>query len=172
MHSKLRCSLVSSLILVLLLVACSADGGERQGDLPQTGSEASSAACQPTRADMLGPFYEPDAPLRERVGQGYVLSGTVRSAADCAGIENALVEFWMAGPDGEYAAEYRAAQYSGSQGEFQFESHFPPPYAGRPSHIHIRVTAPGYKELVTQHYPEQGSQQADFDLVLEEEASQ
>jgi hypothetical protein len=37
--------------------------------------------CTPTPADALGPFYLPDAPVRAKVGHGYVLRGTVRSAA-------------------------------------------------------------------------------------------
>jgi hypothetical protein len=37
-------------------------------------------------------------------------------------------------------------------------------YGGRPSHI--RVTAPDYEELVTQHYPERAQRKANFELVL------
>jgi protocatechuate 3,4-dioxygenase beta subunit len=39
-------------------------------------------------------------------------------------------------------------------------------YSDRPPHIHVRVTAPGYEELVTQHYSERGQRKANFDLVL------
>jgi protocatechuate 3,4-dioxygenase beta subunit len=39
-------------------------------------------------------------------------------------------------------------------------------YGGRPPHIHVRVIAPGYKELVAQHYPERGQRKANFDVVL------
>jgi protocatechuate 3,4-dioxygenase beta subunit len=35
-----------------------------------------------------------------------------------------------------------------------------------PPHIHVRVTAPGYEELVTQHYSELDQRKANFDLVL------
>ena len=37
---------------------------------------------------------------------------------------------------------------------------------GRPSHIHIRVSAEGYRTLVTQHYPQKGIAEGHFDLVL------
>ncbi len=36
---------------------------------------ARPADCKPTQPDMLGPFYEPGAPVRTSVGSGYVLSG-------------------------------------------------------------------------------------------------
>ncbi len=127
---------------------------------------AYAATCSPTPADVLGPFYKPDAPVRSSVGRGYQLHGSVRSAQDCRPIDGAKIEFWMAGPDGEYLDKYRSTLYSGKSGSYSFASHFPPPYAGRPPHIHVRVSAPGHKTLVTQHYPLQGSKKAVFELVL------
>lgn len=124
------------------------------------------ASCQLTEADMEGPFYEPGAPQRDSVGEGYLLQGVVRSAADCTPIPGAQIEFWMAGPDGEYADEYRATLLAGEDGAYRFESHFPPPYSGRPSHIHLRISAQGFQTLVTQHYPVQGESSASLDLVI------
>ena len=129
-----------------------------------------AVTCTPTEPDMLGPFYKPDAPIRSRVGKGYVLTGTVRSAADCSAISGAKVEFWMAGPDGEYADTFRATLFSSSSGAYRLESHIPPPYYGRPQHIHILVSASGFRTLVTQHYPEKGKTEGVFDLVLIPEA--
>jgi protocatechuate 3,4-dioxygenase beta subunit len=123
-------------------------------------------SCSPTSPDQLGPFYTPGAPERDKVGEGYVLSGVVRSDFDCYPIPGAQIEFWMAGPDGVYTDAYRATEFSGSDGSYRFESHFPPPYSGRPPHIHIRVSAPGFDTLVTQHYPVSGATQAVLDLVL------
>ncbi len=122
--------------------------------------------CKPTPADHLGPFYVPDAPVRAKVGEGYVLNGTVRSAADCAAINGAKIEFWLAGPTGGYDDDHRATLFADNSGDYRFESNFPPPYATRPSHIHIRVSAPGFRTLVTQHYPAAGESGASFDLVL------
>jgi protocatechuate 3,4-dioxygenase beta subunit len=56
--------------------------------------------------------------------------------------------------------------FSDASGAYRFESNFPPGYFGRPPHIHVKVSAPGFKTLVTQHYPEKGHTQAVFDLVL------
>ncbi len=123
-------------------------------------------ACSPTQEDALGPFYVPGAPVRDSVGQGYVLSGVVRSAVDCLPLPGAQIELWLAGPDGQYSDAFRAALFAGEDGAYRFRSHGPPPYSGRPPHIHVRVTAPGYQTLVTQHYPSQGATSASFDLVL------
>jgi protocatechuate 3,4-dioxygenase beta subunit len=122
--------------------------------------------CRPTPADALGPFYQADAPQRTRVGQGYLLTGVVKSARDCAPIPGARIEFWLAGPSGEYDDDHRATVLADQAGAYRFESNYPPPYSSRPSHIHLRISAPGFKTLVTQHYPKQGQSQATFDLVL------
>jgi protocatechuate 3,4-dioxygenase beta subunit len=122
--------------------------------------------CPPTPADMLGPFYRPDAPARSSVGKGYLLKGTVKSSQDCSAVSDARIEFWLAGPNGRYDDHHRATVFSDASGRYRFESDFPPSYSNRPPHIHIRVTANRYRTLVTQHYPSQGQTEAAFDLVL------
>jgi protocatechuate 3,4-dioxygenase beta subunit len=122
--------------------------------------------CIPTPPHSLGPFYKPNAPLRSSVGNGYRLSGMVLSSKDCAPIPQAQIELWLAGPEGEYKDDYRAAVIANESGEYQFESHFPPSYSRRPPHIHIRVTANGFKTLITHHCPQNGSNHGEFDLVL------
>lgn len=133
---------------------------------PRFPSTPSPKACAPTPSDALGPFYKPGAPVRDRVGQGHMLRGVVRSSADCSPIPGAQIEFWLAGPDGRYGDDYRATVFAGPDGTYRFESHFPPAYSGRPPHIHIRVTAPGYQTLVTQYYPRPGQTEGTMDLVL------
>jgi protocatechuate 3,4-dioxygenase beta subunit len=125
-----------------------------------------AATCVPTQEDTLGPFYRPGAPVRQAVGTGYVLQGTVRSAKDCAPLAGAVVELWLAGPDGGYDDAHRATITAGADGSYRFESNYPPHYFGRPPHIHLRVSAKGLKTLVTQHYPEKRAKHAVFDVVL------
>jgi len=122
--------------------------------------------CNPTEPDMLGPFYKAGAPERSQVGKGYILGGVVRSSRDCSPIPGATIEFWLAGPDGRYDDDYRATVHSGPEGEYSFESNPPGPYYGRPPHIHIRVSAKGFKTLITQHYPKEKADRASLDLVL------
>jgi protocatechuate 3,4-dioxygenase beta subunit len=129
-------------------------------------SAASQAACKPTGSDMLGPFYKPNAPMRSSVGTGYVLRGTVRSSKDCSAIPGAVIEFWLAGPYGEYDDAHRATVVVDASGAYRFESTVPQPYFGRPPHIHLRISAKGFKTLVTQHYPDAEKTEAVFDLVL------
>jgi protocatechuate 3,4-dioxygenase beta subunit len=130
-------------------------------------AEDEPANCKPTSPDMLGPFYEPGAPIRTSVGNGYLLSGAVLSAEECKPIRKARIEFWLANPRGEYDDAHRATVFAGQRGEYRLESNVPVSYGGRPPHIHVRVRAPGYEELVRQHYPERGQRKANFELVLE-----
>ena len=122
--------------------------------------------CTPTPWDEIGPFYRPGAPARMKIGAGYLLSGTVRSAVDCRPVPKARIEVWQAGPDDTYDDAYRATLYSDRQGRYRVETSFPPGYARRPPHIHILVDVKGFEGLVTQHYPKKGTTSATFDLVL------
>ena len=123
--------------------------------------------CPPTRSDALGPFYTPGAPVRDQVGRGHALTGVVKSSRDCRPLGGARIEFWLAGPSGEYGDAWRATVAADREGRYRFESHLPPPYAGRPSHIHVRVSAQRHRVLVTQYYPPAGAREGRFDLVVE-----
>lgn len=129
-----------------------------------TGSDAATR-CAPTRADALGPFYEPGAPVRSKVGTGYVLRGRVLTTS-CRPIGRARIEFWLVNPRGRYDDAHRATVIAARDGRYRLESNRPPGYQGRPPHIHVRVTARGFRTLVTQHYPRGSRTSAVFNLVL------
>jgi hypothetical protein len=108
------CMLAASLS-VLVLAGCGdvSESGSSQmaqpskkGQPTETAESHAVAAggpanCKPTQPDMLGPFYEPGAPVRTSVGSGYVLSGEVLAAEEeCKPIPNAKIEFWLATLEG------------------------------------------------------------------------
>jgi catechol 1,2-dioxygenase len=172
------CVLAASLF-VLLLAGCGdlSESGASKMEQPSKKSPPTETAeslaargkptnCKPTQPDMLGPFYEPGAPVRTSVGSGYVLSGAVLATAECKPIPKAKIEFWLANPRGDYDDAHRATVFASERGEYRLESNVPVSYGGRPPHIHVRVRAPGYEELATQHYPQRGQRKANFDLVL------
>jgi protocatechuate 3,4-dioxygenase beta subunit len=128
------------------------------------GTDAASR-CTPTRSDALGPYYEPGAPVRSKVGSGYVLSGRALTVG-CRPISGARVEFWLVNPRGDYDDAHRATVLARRDGRYRFESNRPIAYEARPPHIHVRITARGFRTLVTQHYPRPGRRSAVFNLVL------
>jgi protocatechuate 3,4-dioxygenase beta subunit len=114
------CALVVSLF-VLVLAGCgggpessSSGAPEPSKKSPPAQTAVSHAAagepanCKPTQPDMLGPFYEPGAPVRTSVGSGYVLSRAVLAAEDCKPIRKARIEFWLANPRGAYTPHPRS----------------------------------------------------------------
>jgi len=136
------------------------------------GSAAERFRCEPTPWDEIGPFYRQGAPVRSKIGTGYLLHGVVRSAMDCSPIAGARIEVWQVGADGQYDEAHRATLYSDAKGGYRLETDFPPAYGtGRP-HIHIVVDAKGFDGVITQHYPLKGAKKAGFDLVLVPESAQ
>ncbi len=143
-----------------LLVAVALGAGPAAGAQPK---------CAATPRDMEGPFYKPGAPAREATGKGLIVNGAVRSATTCEGIKGARVEWWQANPKGEYDDAHRGMLMTAEGGAYRLETDFPPPYAGRPSHIHFKASVPGYRPLTTQLYPKAGQSAITFDLVLVKE---
>src|SRR5262245_28240309 len=132
-------------------------------------SAPAQPTCVPTPSDIEGPFYKPGAPTRDGTGKGLVVSGVVRSATTCQAIEGARVEWWQANRQGQYDDAHRGSQLTGAAGTYRFDTDFPPPYSGRPSHIHFKADAKGYRKLTTQLYPKGGQGTVAFDLVLTKE---
>jgi protocatechuate 3,4-dioxygenase beta subunit len=136
------------------------------------------AQCRRTPADALGPFYvpmsglQPDLCQRDR-GPGVVVSGRISGFPECRPIAGALVEVWHADQYGDYsrigdsrfddlACLRRGNVRSGEGGTYSFRTVAPGTNFGRPKHIHFRVSAPGFRTLVTQMYfaPQEGIEPA------------
>lgn len=136
------------------------------GALLATVAAAPPARCAPTRPDMLGPFYTPNAPERGQTGRGLVVSGHVRSTGECAPLPGARIEWWSANARGDYDDQHRATQVTDSQGRYRYETDVPGRYPGRPPHVHVRISAAGHRALITQIYPRPGDTTIETDFVL------
>jgi hypothetical protein len=148
-------------VLLLSLVLCAGL------DVRAAGASAAPAKCALTQGNAYDGGYKPNAPVRPRVGTGFVLTGTVRSGIDCKGVQGAHVEFWFAGPSG-YDDAHRGTVIADPAGIYRFESSVLSNGSFRP-HIHIRVAVPGFKTLTTVYLPHPGTAAGMFDLVLEPE---
>ena len=114
----------------------------------------------PTPGDIEGPFYKSGAPKRASLvepgskAEKLVLSGVVRSP-DCRPLANILLDFWHADANGAYdnrGYRYRGVVTTDAQGRYQLETNLPPPYSGRPRHIHVKLQRPGGRVFTTQLY--------------------
>jgi len=122
----------------------------------------------PTTTDILGPFYRPGAPFKTNLiqpgtkGETLYFSGTVIGKDGKSPVNGALVEIWHCNEDGVYDNTsdnyvYRAAAKTSAKGKYEFKTIMPVPYAAgqtltRPAHIHMRISANGAQDLVTQIY--------------------
>ena len=107
-----------------------------------------------------------DPPSQAAAGQGYILSGTVRAAAGRRPVRQARIEVWQAGAKGQYDNAPLTTVWSEASGKYRLEGSCPPQDPAGATAICLRVSAPGYKTLVTEYHPGAGSAAADFDLML------
>jgi len=114
----------------------------------------------PTPDDIEGPFYKAGAPARASLAETgskagkLVLSGVV-SSADCKPLAGVTLDFWQADANGAYdnrGYRYRGVVTTDAQGRYRLETNLPPPYMGRPRHIHVKLQRPGGRVLTTQLY--------------------
>ncbi len=113
-----------------------------------------------TPSDTEGPFYKAGAPQRaslveaESKAEKLVLTGVAYSA-HCKPLAGVVLDFWHADERGGYdnaGFRYRGVVITDAQGRYQLETNLPPPYFGRPRHIHVKAKRPGGSVLTTQLY--------------------
>ncbi len=130
---------------------------------------ASPLDCNITTLDYYGegPFYTLNPPVMQdnmladldEPGERLIISGQVRNL-DCTElISGAVIDVWHANDAGEYdnaGYNLRGITHSNSQGFYVFETILPGNYLNgstyRPSHIHVKITPPGFDTFTTQLY--------------------
>lgn len=122
-------------------------------------------SCDPTTTDILGPFFSEGAPISTSIvpesyeGERLFLSGRLTST-DCeTGLADAVLDFWQADENGAYdnvGYKFRGKIITDNEGYYSLETILPGKYLNgsqyRPSHIHLKVQAEGFDELITQIY--------------------
>lgn len=137
---------------------------------------AAGSRLAPTPTQSLGPFYPDSLPIEydndlvrvagggDAAGRIVHLLGTVRRT-DGAAVAGARVEIWQCDAEGVYhhpragssadpAFQGYGVTPTGLDGSYRFRTIHPVPYTGRTPHIHVMVSAPGIRRLVTQLYVE------------------
>jgi len=149
-----------------------------------------SESGAPTSSSILGPFWSPHAPFRERNdtivrdaapnGLVTLMHGKVIDLETKKGIPNAVVDIWQASSNGKYDFQdpdnqtpnnLRGKFRTDADGTYSFYCLRPTAYSlptdgpswtllqmldrhpMRPAHIHLMITADGYKDVVTQIFP-------------------
>jgi protocatechuate 3,4-dioxygenase beta subunit len=126
---------------------------------PAAGAGATTLELTPE--NELGPFYKKGAPALTNLivpgdpGLPLWVSGKVLDATGKP-LGGAVIEVWHADGRGVYdlrGYRYRARLTAAPDGTYRFQTLMPGHYPERVAqHIHYRVSAPGWKVLVTQLY--------------------
>lgn len=113
-----------------------------------------------TEANIEGPFYRPNAPMRDGLADSphLFVSGTVRDPS-CRPLADTVLEVWQADADGEYdlrGDRFRGTMRTDASGRFVLSTIRPGRYLNgatyRPPHLHVKVHANGRPPLTTQLY--------------------
>lgn len=139
-------------------------------------ARARAPRCAPgvaTDANIEGPYYRPGAPFRADLvepgmaGLPLLLSGAVMSLDCKTPLAGAVIDVWQADASGHYdndgsmrlpegALRLRGKVRSDASGAFAVRTLLPGRYLNgaryRPSHVHVKVSAPGHAPLTTQLY--------------------
>jgi protocatechuate 3,4-dioxygenase beta subunit len=156
------------------LLAVAIASGVVAAALAGVANPAAAETCRPTSATQAtqprNPHYKPGAPVRSVIGKGHVPTGVVRSTT-CVPVARARIELFQAGPNGRYSNGVtswanRATLFTRRDGSYRFESAFPTSYGGNSPHIHLHVTADGFRPLEVTYFAVEGATGGRLDLVL------
>jgi len=132
---------------------------------PASGTELAPGR-ESTESSAEGPFYSAGAPFRAKLspplatGTVLVVSGRVWGEDTRRPLAGAVLDLWQADHSGQYDNAgflYRARLHTDDTGSYEVETVHPGIYGAgpgqfRPSHIHYRISQPGYRTLTTQLY--------------------
>lgn len=121
--------------------------------------------CRPTSYNFRDGTPEP-APQRTMVGTGFVWRGRVLTAKTCQPIANAAITIWLTNDSSHYDDERRALVLSAADGSFTFYSNFPGAYGGEPPHLHVIVTAKGFRRIEYRVFLEAAQTQLERNIIL------
>ena len=130
---------------------------------------SSQDSCFETTLDFYGqgPFYTDNPPIiqndllaaLDEPGERLIISGRVFNLNCNEFIPETIVDVWHANDAGQYdnqSFNLRGITYTNAQGFYLFETIIPGKYLNgasfRPSHIHYKITPPGFPTLTTQLY--------------------
>jgi protocatechuate 3,4-dioxygenase beta subunit len=112
--------------------------------------------------------YRPNAPMVEKLGNGFWVHGTVRRAGDGAPLKNVRIQIWAATTlGGERAPQNHGSVLTGPDGAFRLETAQIVPNFGQP-HAHLAYDDADFQTVFLRPVmpsPEDTSVRADFVLA-------
>ncbi|HEV2777626.1 MAG TPA: hypothetical protein VGV90_18695 [Solirubrobacteraceae bacterium] len=121
--------------------------------------------CEATQSNPGGTNnYIPDAPERDSLGSGFVITGLVRSAAGCRPLEGVRIQVWLATQTGG-EQDNRASVRTGADGRYRIETDPTVPQFGEPN-IHVGYDDERYRGVFIRRVVDLDDDRAVVNLTL------
>jgi hypothetical protein len=121
--------------------------------------------CEATQSNPGGTNnYIPDAPERDSLGSGFVITGLVRAANGCRPLEDVRVQVWLATETGG-EQDNRASVRTGADGRYRIETDPTVPQFGEPN-IHVGYDDDTYSEVFIRRVVDLDDERAVVNLTL------
>jgi hypothetical protein len=141
-----------------------AQTGTADGDGAAT-AERATVNCEATESNPGGTNnYIPDAPLRDDLGSGFVITGLVRSAAGCEPLEGVRIQVWLATATGG-EQDNRASVLTGAGGRFRIRTAPTVPQFGEPN-IHVAYDGDAFRPVFIRRVVDEDDTRAVVNLTL------
>lgn len=121
--------------------------------------------CKATQSNPGGTNnYIPDAPVRDSLGGGFVITGLVRSAAGCRPLEDVRIQVWLATETGG-EQDNRASVRTGADGRYRIQTAPTVAQFGEPN-IHVGYDDGDYDDVFIRRVVDLDDERAVVDLTL------
>ena len=128
-------------------------------------AERAPRRCRATQSNPGGTNnHIPDAPERDSLGSGFVITGLVRSAAGCRPLEGVRVQVWLATETGG-EQDNRASVRTGADGRYRIETDPTVPQFGEPN-IHVGYDDDEYRAVFIRRVVDLDDERAVVNLTL------
>lgn len=166
-------AVVAGIVIALVTSEMSGTGAENVGgrsDSPAGTATSpvprtSAADCPATRSNPGGANnYLPDAPPGADLGDGFVIQGLVRNAADCRPLADVRIQVWLATRTGG-ESDNRTSVRTDTEGRYRVETAPTVAQFGEPN-IHVAFDDDGYEPVFLRNVVDLDDTSATIDLNL------
>jgi len=122
------------------------ESGPERVATPASAERGRERRCEATQSNPGGTNnYIPDAPERDSLGSGFVITGLVRSADGCRPLKDIRVQVWLATETGG-EQDNRASVRTDADGRYRIETAPTIPQFGEPN-IHVGYDDGRYRDV-------------------------
>jgi hypothetical protein len=130
-----------------------------------TATPAPARRCEPTESNPGGTNnYIPDAPELASLGNGFIITGSVRAARGCRPLSGVRIQVWLATETGG-EQDNRASVRTDENGSYRIETAPTVPQFGEPN-IHVAYADGEYRDVFIRRVVDLDDTRARVDLTL------